>query len=88
MLVTNLLSLEGVLGRMIEQYSSLIPFLAEQLCYRAPLSATRSIGRPSYIITKEQLEVMRAYALSWMDIAKALGNPCSALMTYGHSMYM
>ncbi|XP_068702664.1 uncharacterized protein [Montipora foliosa] len=79
MLVTNLLSLEGILGRMIEQYSCLIPFLAEHLCYRAPLSATRSIGRPSYIITKEQLEVMRAYALSWMDIAKALGVSISTI---------
>ena len=75
MLVTNLSSMEGILGRMIEQYSCLIPFLNEQLCYRAPLSETGGIGRPSYIITKEQIEIMRSYALSWVEIAKALGKP-------------
>ncbi|XP_044165992.1 uncharacterized protein LOC114951811 [Acropora millepora] len=65
--------MEGILGRMIEQYC-LNPFLNEQLCYRTPLSETRSIGRPSYIITKEQIEIMRSYALSWVEIAKALGS--------------
>ena len=32
-------------------------------------------GRPSFIITKEQLEVMRSYGLSWVEIAKSLGEP-------------
>ena len=73
MLVSNLFALESRLGRMIVKYSCLVPYLTEELCYRAPLTATGTVGRPSYIITKEQLEVMRSYALSWMDIAKALG---------------
>ena len=73
MLVSNLFALESRLGGMIVKYSCLVPYLAEELCYRAPLTATGTVGRPSYIITKEQLEVMRSYALSWMDIAKALG---------------
>ena len=80
MLVTSLLALESRAGGMIERYSCLVPYLAEELCYRAPLTATGTVGRPSYIITKEQLEVMRSYALSWMDIAKALGKKILVLI--------
>ena len=73
MLINNLLALEHRVGIIIEQYSCLVPLLTDQLRYRASLSGTGTVGRPSYIITKEQLEVMRSYGLSWMDIAKALG---------------
>jgi len=75
MLVTNPSSMEGILGRMIEQYSTLILLLIKQLCLRAPLPEIGSIGRPCYIITKEQIEIMRLCALSWVEIAKALGKP-------------
>ena len=59
--------------KVIEQYSCLVPFLKEKLCHQAPVTSTGWVGRPSSIITKEQLEVMRSYGLSWAEIAKALG---------------
>ena len=55
--------MECKIGEMIETFNSLIPFLADELQYRAPVTATRSVGRPSFIITKEQLEIMRSYGL-------------------------
>ena len=64
--------MECKIGEMIETFNGLI-FLADELRYRAPVTATRSVGRPSFIITKEQLEIMRSYGISWMDIAKTLG---------------
>ena len=63
------------IGKVIEQYSCLVPFLSERLCYRAPVTSTEWVGRPSFVITKEQLEVMRSYGLSWVEIARALGKP-------------
>ena len=74
-LVQSLSTIEIRIGKVIEQYSCLVPFLREQLCYRAPVTSTEWVGRPSYVITKEQLEVMRSYGLSWVEIAKALGEP-------------
>lgn len=59
--------MECKIGEMIETFSGLILLLADKLRYRAPVTATRSIGWPSFIITKEQLEIMRLYGLSWMD---------------------
>ena len=74
-LVQSLSTIEIRIGKVIEQYSCLVPFLREQLCYRAPVTSMEWVGRPSYVITKEQLEVMRSYGLSWVEIAKALGEP-------------
>ena len=39
------------------------------------MTSTEWVGRPSFVITKEQLEVMRSYGLSWVEIARALGKP-------------
>ena len=64
--------MECKIGEMMETFNGLIQFLADELRYRAPVTATRSVGRPSFIITKE-LEIMRSYGLSWMDIVKTLG---------------
>ena len=36
-LVQSLLTIEIGIGKVIEQYSCLVPFLSEQLCYRALL---------------------------------------------------
>ena len=74
-LLNNFASLESMVGAVIDRYSCLVPFLIDELRYRAPLTATGTVGRPSYIITREQLEVMRRYGLSWIDIEKALGKP-------------
>ena len=74
-LIQNLVAMEIRIGKVIEQYSCLVPFLREQLCYQAPMTSTGIAGRPSFIITKEQLEVMRSYGLSWVEIAKSLGEP-------------
>ena len=73
LIINQVKQLECKIGEMIETFNGLIPLLADELGYRAPVTATRSVGRPSFIITKEQLEIMRSYGLSWMDIAKALG---------------
>ena len=64
---------ECKIGEMIETFIGLVTFLADKLRYRAPVTATSSVGRPSFIIMKEQQEIMRSYGLSRMDIAKALG---------------
>ena len=74
-LVQSLSTTEIRIGKAIEQYSCLVPFLREWLCYWAPVTSTEWVGRPSFVITKEQLEVMRSYGLSWVEIAKALGEP-------------
>lgn len=73
LIINQVKQLECKIGEMIETFNGLIPLLADDMRYRAPVTATRSVGRPSFIITKEQLEIMRSYGLSWMDIAKALG---------------
>ena len=73
LIINQIKQLECKIGEMIETFHVLIPFLADELRYRPPVTATRAVGRPSFIITKEQLEIMRSYGLSWMDIAKALG---------------
>ncbi|RMX55916.1 hypothetical protein pdam_00006243, partial [Pocillopora damicornis] len=78
-LVQSLSTIEIRIGKVIEQYSCLVPFLREQLCYRAPVTSTEWVGRPSYVITKEQLEVMRSFGLSWVEIAKALGVSISTI---------
>ena len=65
--------MECKIGEMMETFNGLIQFLADELRYRAPVTATRSVGRLSFIITIEQLEIMRSYGLSWMDIVKTLG---------------
>ena len=54
--------------------------------------STEWVGRPSYVITKEQLEVMRSYGLSWVEIAKALGEPkinfiVKKMFTRSHSYF-
>ena len=48
--------MECKIGEMTETFNGLIQFLADELRYRAPVTATRSVGRPSFIITKERLE--------------------------------
>ena len=73
LIINQVKQLECKIGEMIETFNGLIPLLADDMRYRALVTATRSVGRPSFIITKEQLEIMRLYGLSWMDIAKALG---------------
>ena len=73
LIINQVKQLECKIGEMIETFNGLIPLLVDDMRYRAPVTATRSVGRPSFIITKEQLEIMRSYGLSWMDIAKALG---------------
>jgi len=74
LIINQVKQLECKIGEMIETFNGLIPLLVDELRYRAhAVTATRSVGRPSFIITKEQLEIMRSYGLSWMDIAKALG---------------
>lgn len=73
LIINQVKQLECKIGEMIETFNGLIPLLADDMRYRAPVPATRSVGRPSFIITKEQLKIMRSYGLSWMDIAKALG---------------
>ena len=73
LIINQVKQLECKIGEMIETFNGLIPLLVDELRYRAPVTVTRSVGRPSFIITKEQLEIMRSYGLSWMDIAKALG---------------
>ncbi|CAH3168206.1 unnamed protein product [Porites evermanni] len=79
LIINQVKQLECKIGEMIETFNGLIPLLADELRYRAPVTATRSVGRPSFIITKEQLEIMRSYGLSWMDIAKALGVSVSTI---------
>lgn len=81
-LLNNFATLERMIGTLIDRYSCLVPFLIDELRYRTPLTATGTIGRPSYIITKEQLEVMRRYGISWIDIAKSLGKPDLTLKQY------
>ena len=71
LLVKSLSTIEIRSGKVVEQYSCLVPFLRERLCYRAPVTSTERVGRPSYVITREQLEVMHSYGLSWVEIAKA-----------------
>ena len=39
-LVQILSTIEIRIGKVIEQYSCLIPFLSERLCYRAPVTST------------------------------------------------
>ena len=73
LIINQVKQLECKIGEMIETFNGFIPLLADELRYRAPVTATSSVGRPSIIIKKEQLEIMRSYGLSWMDIAKALG---------------
>ena len=91
-LVQILSTIEIRIGKVIEQYSCLIPFLSERLCYRAPVTLTEWVGRPSFVITKEQLEVMRSYGLSWAEIARALGKPkinsiIKKMFTRSHSYF-
>ena len=65
-LITNQVKqFECKIGEMIETFNGLIPLLADELRYRAPVTATRSVCRPSFIITKEQLEIMHSYGLLW-----------------------
>ena len=65
LIINQVKQLECKIGEMIETFNGLIPLLADELRYRAPVTATRSVGRPSFIITKEQLEIMRSYGLSY-----------------------
>ena len=69
--VQSLSTKEIKICKVIEQYSCLVPFLRERLCYRAPVTSTERVSRPSYVITREQLEVMHSYGLPWVEIAKA-----------------
>jgi hypothetical protein len=50
-----------------------VTFLLDEQAYKAPNFETGEVGRPAYLISKEQLEVMRSYGLKWIDIAKSLG---------------
>ena len=74
-LAQSLSTIEIRIGKVFEQYSCLVLFQREQLCHRAPVTSMEWVDRPSFIITKEQLEVMRSYGLSWVEIAKAPGEP-------------
>ena len=65
LIINQVKQLECKIGEMIETFSGLIPLLADELRYRAPVTATRSVGWPSFIITKEQLEIMHSYGLLW-----------------------
>ena len=56
------------------------------------MTSTEWVDRPSYVITKEQLEVMRSYGLSWVEIAKALVEPkinfiIKKMFTRSHSYF-
>ena len=52
-----------------------LSLVRERLCYRSPVTSMEWVGRPSFVITKEYLEVIRSYGLSWVEIAKALAEP-------------
>ncbi|KAL9980321.1 hypothetical protein ACROYT_G008892 [Oculina patagonica] len=78
-ILNNFSTLERLIGALIDRYSCLVPFLVDELRYRAPLTATGAVGRPSYIINREQLEIMRRYGISWTDIAKSLGVSLSTI---------
>jgi hypothetical protein len=64
---------------MVHHLSSVVTFLLDEQGYRAPNFETGEVGRPAYLISKEQLEVMRSYGLTWIDIAKSLGKGNSIL---------
>ena len=56
------------------------------------MTSTEWVGRPSFVITKEQLEVMRSNGLSWVEIARALGKPklnfiIKKMFTRSHSYF-
>lgn len=72
-LFSNLSRLESRVGGMIERLSYVIPHVVDDLSYQAPREATGKAGRPSYVISKQQLEIMKHYRLSWVDISRALG---------------
>ena len=50
-------------------------FSKEEFGLPGTWTSTEWVGRPSFVITKEQLEVMRSCGLSWVEITKALGEP-------------
>ena len=74
-LVRSLSTIEIRIGKVIKQYGCLVPFLREQLCYGAPGASTGWVGRPFFIISKEQLDMMCSYDLSWVEMVKALSEP-------------
>ncbi|XP_048576635.1 uncharacterized protein LOC125559006 [Nematostella vectensis] len=78
-IIKNLSALEAKVSDVAARLSAIIPLITEEVMYRAPMSRTGQVGRPQFIIPKEQLEVMRGYRLSWMDIARALGVSISTL---------
>ena len=91
-LVQSLSTTEIRIGKVIEQYNCLVPFRREWLCYWVPVTSTEWVDRPSFVITKEQLEAMRSYGFSWVEIAKALGEPkinfmIKKMFTRSHSYF-
>lgn len=73
--IDNLSGLEQKVGVMVHRLTSVATFLIEEQSYRAPTLGSGVVGRPAYLISKEQLEAMRNYGLRWTDIAKSLGKP-------------
>ena len=90
--INNLSSLEQKVGVMVHRLTSVATFLIEQQSYQAPTQESGVIGRPAYLISKEQLEAMRYYGLRWTDIAKSLGIPKNIrykyFVTYFVSIYV
>ncbi|KAK3732709.1 hypothetical protein QZH41_016767 [Actinostola sp. cb2023] len=72
-ILNHLQRLENRVGEIVSHMQRIIPFLLEEVQFRATSQTTGQVGRPSFIITKEQLEAMRYYGLAWVDIAKSLG---------------
>ena len=58
--------------RLIEDLFRELPVFTPS-CYRAPVRFTGNVGRPAYIISREQLMLLRSCYFSWTSIANMLG---------------
>ena len=58
--------------RLIEGLFRELPVFTPS-CYRAPVRHTGNVGRPAYVISREQLMLLRSYFFSWSSIARIMG---------------
>lgn len=73
-IVGNFCEMERITGLMMDKMRDIIPYLIEEIRYKAPFADTTGIvGRPSFLISKEQLETLRRYGFSWIEVANLLG---------------
>ena len=72
-LAENLQVLDRRMSNLYSQVLHLETFWADRTRFSSPVLRTGHSGRPSFLISKDQLEMLSSFGFKWTDIAKTLG---------------